>query len=168
MFFIRFFVLFFILVGSNSSWATKISFRHLIEKDLPQELTKLSYKTTKQELVNTFKNKISLSEKDTLYIDYFKKSNDVTIGLTKDHFEYILISPPLNQIKEPELFKKVYSSLSDEEKKHLEKPMNLKTHDEGRYITVKLPREYMTLKFINNEEKTLVSILLRPKKKTGP
>lgn len=134
---------------------------------LPKELVSLDETATKQELRDRFKDKL-LPQKDhadaALFLHYFSTTNDVTIGLKDDHLDYVYVevTPDLRS-KGAELFDSAMASLTEEEKTTFEQDLrNQRGHEAGRFVTVKVPRQKLTLQFYGNEARELHSVILRP------
>jgi len=133
-----------------------------IEKILPAELVKtLQEKASKAE--ETFKKKIYKKETDALYLNYFGRNGDVTLGVKDHQVSYLYVKIPPEIQKKAHLFDRAYDSLSDQEKKALHKKMSESTsHDKGRYTLIELPQKSMKLEFNNDERRTLRSVILWP------
>lgn len=148
---------------SASVYASPPSVRDEIIKMLPEELTKIDETQTRAELEKKFADKIQKKEdKDALYLQYFEKKNDVTIGFKKDHFQYLYIEFSLDWNKKiPGLFERTLKSIPPEELKKQEKKALVNTsHESGRYLILDLPKQGLKLEFLNNENKDLRSVIM--------
>lgn len=130
-----------------------------ILKLVPRELAILNKSDTFESLSSRFKDKIkNTKDQKILYLEYFNKDNDVTIGFNQGKFSYILINLP--DQKKSSLFNKIYDSLTEKEKKQLKENNTKSGHDVGRYITVNLKNQSLRLKFKHDESKALQSVLI--------
>lgn len=147
-----------------TSWAGT---REDVLSHIPPELAKLSTGMTSATLKKKFKNKLLPKEdKSALYLHYFgNKNNDVTIGLKNDHYDYLFIDASSElQAKNKGLFQKLYSEFNNVQKEEMRKDNQSQSHDAGRTLVMNLPQEGLTLIFYNDDQKTLKSIVVRPKK----
>ena len=133
--------------------------RSEILKLIPAEFSSLTKSDSYDDISSRFKDKISNSNKQkTLFLKYFGKDNDVTIGFDKGQFSYLLIKLPKQE--KSSLFQKIYDSLSEDEKKKLVQINTSSGHTVGRDITVDLKDQSLRLKFKNDNSKTLQSVLI--------
>lgn len=152
-------LIFTLLLSMSAFSAPEKSLRSEILSTLPGEISKLSERTGLSELQKKFSKKIKKAEEDALYLNYFTSRNDITIGLEDKHFRYAFIKVPAELAKQHlGLFKKVYDSLSPSEQRNLLSSGNI-SHESGRYLHVDLPKQSVSLRFRNNANKDLESIL---------
>ncbi len=153
----KYIILFFLFI-SISIFAKPIE-RNEILKLVPSELANLNKSDTFETLSSRFKGKIKKSkEQETLFLKYFSKDNDVTIGFEKGKFSYVLIKLP--EEHKSSLFDKIYESLTDKEKQELKEKNTMSGHEVGRYLTVNLKDQSLRLKFKHDDSKSLQSVLI--------
>lgn len=139
------------------------SHRQKIEKILPEELVALHSKNSRAELEKKFKSKIIKTSPYALYLAYFnKQSNDVTVGTKKGFFDYIYVELPREEAeKNKDVFPDLWQKFDEKTKSRIKKENEKGTsHEKGREITVDIPEEGMKLKFSNDDNKILKSIVL--------
>lgn len=130
-----------------------------ILKLVPEELASLKKSDTFDDLSSKFKEKIKKSQdQKTLYLKYFSKQNDVTIGFNNGKFSYVLIKLPNDH--NSSLFDKIYDSLTEKEKVQLKDYNSKSGHKVGRDITVNLKDQSIRLKFKHDDSKALQSVLI--------
>ncbi len=135
-----------------------LNIRTEVMEILPSEISALNNSTDLKAVKKKFSRHIKKSEKDAVYLHYFSKNNDLTIGLKDQHVSYVLVKVPASiKSKAQNIFEKAYLRLSKAEQKLL--LQNENSHEAGNYIEIKLPEEALTLKFINNDKKDLHSVL---------
>lgn len=151
-------ILVLLLISFQIPATTDSSIREELFKSLPKAVSELNKSSSIKEIKNKFAGKIKKSESQNLFINYYSNQNDLTIGLDHDRFKYAYLKVPEPIRKNTKnLFYKVYSRLSKEEKKNLV-PDEV-SHESGRFIEINLPEEALTLKFKNNQSKDLHSII---------
>lgn len=125
---------------------------------LPTDLSNIDKSTDLKSISKKFSKQISRSEKDAVYLNYFSKSNDVTIGLKNKKVSYVLLKVPFQiRSKAQNLFEKAYLRLSKEDQRKLLKNNN--SHEAGMLVEIKLPEEALLLKFKNTDKKELHSVI---------
>ncbi|MFA5584734.1 MAG: hypothetical protein WDA09_11020 [Bacteriovoracaceae bacterium] len=135
-----------------------------VENILPSELVKTLKDRDLVKVEKTFEKKINSKEADALYLDYFGKKNDVTLGIKDKKVSYLYVRIPTEiQKKQNDLFDKAYDSLTQKEQEALNKKIaEDSSHGKGQFTTLDLPKKSMRLEFFNDEKRTLRSILLWP------
>jgi hypothetical protein len=146
-------------IFSLHSFAATSLIRDELLSYLPKNLSTLSNEDN-QILSIRFKKMISSKDNNSIFLNYFSQ-NDVTIGLKNNRFDYLLISPNQElKDKTKGLFEKVFSKLTQQEKLTISKSLKIPRHDAGRKILINLPTEGLSLEFVNNEAKTLSSMII--------
>lgn len=154
------FLYLFIFTSMTSFGATSVK-REEILKLIPNELVGLSGNNSNQ-IQSKLKSKITSSNKNSIFLSY-QSRNDVTVGLKNNKFEYLLVNSSQEmRDKSKDLFARIYSELSPPEKQKISDQLNSLNHNAGRLISVDLPELGIKLEFVNNEEKTLSSIVMWP------
>ena len=154
-----------ILIGCLLWAHAQAGVREDVLAHVPPELAKLSPTVSAATLHKQFDKKvISKNDKDAIYLHYFGKENDVTIGLKNNHYDYLFLKAnSLLQSKTQGLFQKLYVNFNSSQKKEFDKAQRSPSHDAGRTLTMNLPQEGLTLLFHNDEEKSLYAIVVRPR-----
>lgn len=136
--------------------------RQEVLKLLPEDLVQILGKDA-DIAEQQFKAKISKKEKEgTLYLKYFEKSGDVTLGIKDKVVVYVYAElPTAVSQKNPGLFKKALTWMTPEElEKQKEKISEDESHEAGRFFQLDYPKESLKLEFINNAQKTLHSVVI--------
>lgn len=130
---------------------------------VPQELRELKPTETAISLEKKFSLKFrkTIPEK-ALYLKYFEKKYDVTIGFQNGTYRYLYLElPHALSKKSVGLYQTLMGQLTDKEKETILRTNAMDTTEtKGRTLTVDLPKESMRLEFSNDETNTLQSILL--------
>lgn len=154
-------LLFFLFLFSSSTMAQLE--RTDIENILPAELVKTLQEKKVSKVEEALKNKIYKKEADALYLNYFGRNGDVTLGVKDHQVTYLYVKIPAEIQKKTNLFDRAYDTLSEQEKKALNKKSSENTsHDKGRFTRIELPKKSMKLEFNNDEKRTLRSVILWP------
>ncbi|WPU65487.1 hypothetical protein [Peredibacter starrii] len=146
------------LITLSISINAKPTVRGEMIKLLPSELSALTNKSTEGEIEKAFKAKIRSKDKDAIYLQ-----DQTTIGIKKSHFHYVyVVATQEMKEKTKGLFRQVYSNLYPQEKARIQKSLSETDHTAGSTITMEVPGENLKLEFINNESKTLRSMVIWP------
>lgn len=158
-------ILFILIAGIASAQGP--SLRDEVLKLIPKEFAELSSKDTFDGLSEKFKDKIlDVKNQKTLFLKHNTKDNDVTIGFENGKFSYLLIKLPKD---ESAMFERTLASMNKNEKDALYKKVNSGGgHHFGKEIEVELPDESLRLKFKNDSQKTLRSVLMWNKGAKAP
>lgn len=148
--------------------SNEIQLREEVLGIIPKELSALSAIDRFEDVRTRFKDKlIGKQNQETLYLGYFTKDNDVTLGFSEGKFSYALVKLPDDKNKA--FFERVMSSMSQAEKNKLAKKIKSGGgHHFGKEFEIELPKQALRLKFKNNEEKTLRSVLFWNKGAKAP
>lgn len=146
------------LITFSISAFAKSTVRGDMLKLLPPELNALTPKSTEGEIEKTFKLKIRSKDEDAIYL-----KDQTTIGIKKSRFQYFyVVATQEMKEKTKGLFRRVYSNLYPQEKARIQKSLSGTDHTAGRTIIMEVPGENLKLEFINNESKTLRSVVIWP------
>ena len=154
------FIFLWVLLLSLQVLATpNASIRKEVMAKLPAEFSEIKKSQDSTSLKKTFSKKIKKAESDTLYLQYFEKKNDVTIGLKDKRFEYLYLEVPASmKEKFKGLFARAYDKLSESDRKNILSSKS-PAHENGRYLEITLPDEGLSLRFDNDDRKDLHSVL---------
>ena len=146
------------LITFSISANVKDTVRGDILKLLPLEINSLRSNTTRTEIDSKFKTQVKSQDEDAVYL-----KDRTTIGIKKNrfHYAYVVATPEMKE-KTIGLFRQVYSKLPSREKTKIEKSLSATDHNAGRAITMEVPGENLRLEFLNNESKTLRSVVIWP------
>lgn len=155
-------------IYSQLAFASEIELRKEVLALLPQELSSLSDTDTYESVKAQFKDKIiDTKDKQTLFLGYFTKDNDVTIGFKDGKFSYVFIK--LASKNRNAIFEKTIDSLSSSQKAKFDKSLKEGGgHEFGRELAIELPEQAMKLLFKNNEAKDLHSVVFWNKGAKAP
>ena len=148
-----------LLFISHLAQANSKDLRERALKLIPNELAELSKNDSFEQLKEKFKDKIiEVKNEKVIYLKYFKKDNDVTIGFENGKFSYTLVS--FNQSDKGSLYKRDLDQLSEDEKKLQAKKAIEKAHEKGRDIDLIVKDQSIKFKFKNNSSRDIKSILI--------
>lgn len=133
--------------------------RNLILNTLPEDIATLSSKSKMEDIKKKFQTKILKQNDTAIFLKYFTDSNDLTLGLNNENLSYVYLKADQNlRQKNSQLFSRVYSELTKEQKDKINQNMSSASHEAGRFIKIDLPEQGMMLEFSNNEAKSLHSV----------